>query len=45
MEKFFPTVLMILDLIAAILYITKCDLKMTVYWIAAGVLTLAVTWL
>lgn len=45
MEKFFPTVLMILDFIAAIPYILKCDLKMTVYWIAAGVLTLAVTWL
>lgn len=45
MEKLFPTVLMILDFIAAIPYIYKCDLKMTVYWIAAGVLTLAVTWL
>jgi hypothetical protein len=45
MEKLFPTVLMILDFIAAIPYIYKSDLKMTVYWIAAGVLTLAVTWL
>lgn len=45
MEKLFPTVLMILDFIAAIPYIYNSDLKMTVYWIAAGVLTLAVTWL
>ena len=33
MEKIFPTVLMILDFIAAIPYIYKSDLKMTVYWI------------
>ena len=44
-EKIFPTVLMALDFLAAIPYIVKGDLKMTVYWIAAGVLTLAVTWL
>lgn len=45
MEKVFPTILMELDFIAAVPYAFKCDLKMFVYWIAAGVLTLAVTWL
>lgn len=44
-EKVFPTILMIIDFIAAVPYICKGDVKMTVYWIAAGVLTLAVTWL
>lgn len=45
MEKVFPTVLMVLDFLAAIPYAIKADLKMVVYWVAAGVLTLAVTWL
>lgn len=45
MEKIFPTILMSLDFIAAVPYAFKCDVKMTVYWIAAGVLTLSVTWL
>lgn len=45
MEKIFPTILMALDFIAAVPYVFKGDLKMSVYWIAAGVLTLAVTWL
>lgn len=45
MEKVFPTVLMVLDFLAAVPYAFKGDAKMVVYWIAAGVLTLAVTWL
>jgi hypothetical protein len=44
-EKIFPTVLMELDYLAAIPYAVKGDVKMAVYWVAAGVLTLAVTWL
>lgn len=43
--KIFPTILMILDFCAAVPYIARGDLKMSVYWIAAGVLTLSVTWL
>ena len=43
--RIFPTILMVLDFIAAVPYMCKGDVKMTVYWIAAGVLTLAVTWL
>ena len=44
-EKIFPTILIALDFLAAIPYAVKCDLKMTVYWIAAGVLTFSVTWM
>lgn len=44
-EKIFPTILMCLDFFAAVPYIMKGDLRMSVYWIAAGVLTLSVTWL
>ena len=44
-EKLFPTVLMVLDFLAAIPYIANGNIKMSIYWIAAGVLTLAVTWL
>ena len=43
--RVFPTILMLLDFIAAIPYAVQGDVKMTVYWIASGVLTLAVTWL
>ena len=45
MEKLFPTILMVLDFLAAVPYAVKADLKMTVYWVAAGVLTMSVTWL
>lgn len=45
MEKVFTTALMVLDFLAAVPYAFKGDIKMEVYWIAAGVLTLAVTWL
>lgn len=44
MEKIFPTILMILDFIAAIPYAVQCDVRHAVYWVAAGVLTLTVTW-
>lgn len=44
-EKILPTLLMVIDFLAAIPYAVKCDLRQTVYWIAAGVLTLSVTWL
>lgn len=44
-EKIFPTILMALDFMAAVPYMVKGDLRMSVYWIAAGVLTLSLTWL
>ncbi len=43
-ERVFPTILMILDFIAAIPYAIKGDVRHAVYWVAAGVLTLTVTW-
>lgn len=43
--KIFPTILIVLDFLAAIPYAYNHDLKMTVYWISAGVLTLSVTWM
>lgn len=44
-EKIFPTILIILDFFAAVPYAVNGDLRMFVYWVAAGVLTLSVTWL
>lgn len=43
--KIFPTVLIILDVLAAIPYMFEKDLRMTVYWLSAGLLTFSVTWL
>jgi hypothetical protein len=45
MEKIFPTLLMALDFCAAVPYAVKGEMKMLVYWIAAGVLTFSVTWM
>ena len=42
-EKIFPTVLMALDFLAAVPYAVKGDVKMAVYWVAAGVLSLVAT--
>lgn len=43
--KIFPTILMTLQFVAAIPYAIEGDSRMTVYWIAAGVLTLDLTYL
>jgi uncharacterized membrane protein len=42
--KVFPTILIILDVCAAITYIPSGNWRMAVYWIAAAVLTFAVTY-
>ena len=39
-----PTILIAVDFISAIPYAIKGDIRHFVYWIAAGVLTLTVTW-
>jgi hypothetical protein len=44
MEKLFPT-LIVLDVLSAVPYAVKSDMKMTVYWLAAGLLTYSVTWM
>ena len=42
-DKLFPSILIILDVISAIVYLTNGDLRKTIYWIAAAILTASVT--
>jgi hypothetical protein len=42
--KFFPTLLIIIDILAAIGYIGPGDWRKVCYWLAAAVLTFVVTW-
>ena len=44
MSKLFPTILIVLDVLAAIGYIPTGDWRKVVYWLAAAVLTTMVTW-
>jgi hypothetical protein len=43
-SKIFPTILIILDIFAAIGYIPDGDWRKVIYWTAAAVLTFTVTW-
>lgn len=43
-EWIFPTVLIALDVCAAVPYAVKCDWRMAVYWLAAATLTACVTY-
>ena len=43
-EKIFPTVLIILDIGASMVYWSKGDWRKGVYWIAAAVLTFVITY-
>ena len=40
----FPTVLIALDVCAALVYAVKCDWRMAIYWFAAATLTACVTY-
>lgn len=42
-EQVFPLVLIILDLAAAVVYLRQKDYKKVVYWVAAAVLNITVT--
>ena len=42
--KLFPTILIVLDIAAAVVYATHGDWRKMTYWIAAGVLTLVITY-
>ena len=43
-QQIFPSVLIILDLCAAFVYgVTDMDVRKVVYWVAAAVLTITVT--
>jgi hypothetical protein len=44
MERIFPTILIVLDVVAACFYIPSGDWRHIIYWLAAGVLTYTVTW-
>jgi len=41
--KLFPTILIIIDFLAAFIYLVNFDYKHFLYWVAAGILTLMVT--
>ena len=43
MEKVFPTILLILDIMAAIVYGCGGDWRKCIYWLAAATLTFVVT--
>jgi len=43
-EKLFPTLLIVLDVCAAIGYIPPGDWRRVIYWLAAAVLTTCVTY-
>ena len=43
-SRIFPTILMVLDVFAALCYAADGDWRKTVYWLSAAVLTAVVTW-
>ncbi len=43
MTKLFPVTLIVLDMLAGIVYLCAGDCRRFVYWIAAAVLTITVT--
>jgi hypothetical protein len=43
-EKLFPTLLIVLDVCAALGYLPSGDWRKVVYWLAAAVLTTCVTY-
>lgn len=42
-EIFFPTVLMIIDVLAAMVWFSQGDIRKCIYWMAAATLTAVVT--
>ena len=42
--RILPTVLIVIDVMAALAYIPTGDWRRVAYWLAAGVLTAVVTW-
>lgn len=42
-EYIFPSLLIALDLCAALVYAVKCEWRMGLYWLAAATLTACVT--
>jgi hypothetical protein len=44
MQRLFPTILIVLDVCAAAVYLPSGDWRKVIYWLAAAVLTAMVTW-
>jgi hypothetical protein len=44
MTKLFPTILIILDVFAALAYVPSGNWRMILYWLSASVLTFVVTY-
>lgn len=42
--KLFPSMLIVLDVCAALVYLSQGDLRKTIYWMAAAILTTTVTY-
>lgn len=42
--KILPTVLIVIDIAAAVVYLCNGDTRKAIYWLAAGVLTASVTY-
>jgi len=43
-EKILPTILMLIDIGAAVMYMPTGDWRKVCYWLAASILTGVVTW-
>ena len=41
---FFPSVLIVLDVLSGIIYLSDGDIRKGIYWFAAGILTASVTY-
>ena len=44
MTKLFPTILIVLDVCAALAYVPAGNWRKVIYWLAAGAITTVVTW-
>jgi len=42
--KIFPTILIVLDIAAALGYLPSGNYRMVIYWVAAATLTTTITW-
>jgi hypothetical protein len=43
-QKIFPSILIVLDVCAAVCYMPGGDWRKVIYWLAAATLTTVVTW-
>jgi hypothetical protein len=43
-QNIFPTLLVVLDVCAALMYVPSHDWRRVIYWLAAATLTTVVTW-